>query len=115
MCEISPSPRVQEGGAWCRGVGYARPVAADPRQSPAVTTRREGTNWRHWFLGAAVLLLLIVALQNSQEVEVEVLFVQTQAPLIAILLITALIGAAIGYVLPVLRRHRREERRRDEG
>ena len=96
-------------------VGYARAVAADPRQPAATTDRREGTNWRQWALGIALLLLLIVALQNSQEVEVEVLFVQTEAPLIAILLITLLIGAAIGYVLPVLRRHRREERRREGG
>jgi uncharacterized integral membrane protein len=90
-------------------------VAADPRQPPAVQPRREGVNWRHWLLGIALLLVLIVSLQNSQEVEVEILFIQTQAPLIAILLVTALVGAAIGYLLPVLRRHRREERRRDEG
>jgi uncharacterized integral membrane protein len=89
-------------------------VAADPRQPPAAASRREGVSWRLWLLGIALLLILIVALQNSQEVEVEVLFVQTQAPLIAILLITALLGAAIGYLLPVLRRHRRVERRRDE-
>ena len=90
-------------------------MAADPRQPPAVEQRREGVNWQHWLLGIALLLVLIVALQNSQEVEVEVLFIQTQAPLIAILLVTALLGAAIGYLLPVVRRHRRSERRRDEG
>jgi len=89
-------------------------VAADPSQQPGVAGRREGTNWRLWLLGIALLLILIVALQNSQEVEVEVLFVQTQAPLIAILLITTLLGAAIGYLLPLVRRHRREERRRGE-
>ncbi|HKG35560.1 MAG TPA: LapA family protein [Solirubrobacterales bacterium] len=90
-------------------------MATDPRQQPKAAGRREGTNWRHWFLGIALLLIVIVALQNSQDVEVEVLFIQTQAPLIAILLVTALLGAAIGYLLPVLRRHRREERRRGEG
>ena len=89
-------------------------MAADPRQPPGGANRREGTNWRLWLLGIALLLVAIVALQNSQEVEVEILFIQTNAPLIAILLVTALLGAAIGYLLPLVRRHRREERRRDE-
>ena len=79
-----------------------------------MTPRREGTNWRHWVLGIAVLLLLIVALQNSQEVEVELLAIETRAPMIAILLVTALIGAALGYLAPVLRRHRRDERKRKD-
>lgn len=88
-------------------------MSADPRQPPASEGRRDGVSWRHWLLGIALLLILIVALQNSQEVEVELLFVQTTAPLIAVLLITLALGAAVGYVLPVLRRHRRDERRRD--
>lgn len=86
---------------------------ADPDQAPPAQPQRQGTNWRHWIVGIAVLLLAIVALQNSQEVEVEILFVNTTAPLIAILLIAAAVGAAVGYLAPVLRRHRRSERRRD--
>jgi uncharacterized integral membrane protein len=86
---------------------------ADPN-NPPVETRREGTNWRLWAIGTALALLAIVALQNSQDVEVEILFVETSAPLFAILLIAAAFGAAIGYLLPVLRRHRRAERRRDK-
>jgi uncharacterized integral membrane protein len=72
---------------------------------------RKMTNWRAWAVGALVALVVIVALQNSQEVRVEVLFVSVKAPLIVTLLVTAAIGALIGYVAPVLRRHRREERR----
>jgi len=86
----------------------------DPTQPQGVQVRREGTNWRLWAIGIVVALLAIVALQNSQEVELEILFVETTAPLIAILLIAAALGAAIGYLAPVLRRHRRAERRRDE-
>jgi uncharacterized integral membrane protein len=70
--------------------------------------RRTG---RAWAVGALVALVVIVALQNSQEVRVEVLFVSVKAPLIVTLLVTAAIGALLGYVAPVLRRHRREERR----
>lgn len=69
-----------------------------------------GTNWRAWGVGVLVALVLIVALQNSQEVHVDVLFLSVNAPLIVILLITALVGAVIGYVAPLVLRHRREGR-----
>jgi uncharacterized integral membrane protein len=74
---------------------------------------RKPTNWRAWFVGILVALVLIVALQNSQEVHVDVLFLSVSAPLIVIILVAAAIGALAGYVTPVLRRHRREERKSD--
>lgn len=70
-----------------------------------------GTNWRAWGVGILVALVVIVALQNSQEVRVDVLFLSVNAPLIVTLLITAAVGALIGYIAPVVRRHRRDERR----
>jgi uncharacterized integral membrane protein len=70
-------------------------------------------NWRTWGIGALVALVLIVALQNSQQVRVDVLFLTVDAPLIVTLLVAVAIGALIGYAAPVLRRHRRDERRRD--
>ena len=73
---------------------------------------KKPVNWRSWLVGVLVALVLIVALQNSQQVSVDVLFLNVDAPLIIILLVAVLIGAAIGYVAPVLRRHRREERKR---
>jgi uncharacterized integral membrane protein len=73
------------------------------------------TNWRAWMVGVLAVLVLIVALQNSQDVEFEVLFIQTTAPLIAVLLLAVAVGAVIGYVGPLVRRHRREERRAGEG
>jgi uncharacterized integral membrane protein len=73
---------------------------------------KKPVNWRSWLVGVLVALVLIVALQNSQQVSVDVLFLNVDAPLIVILLVAVLIGAAIGYVAPVLRRHRREERKR---
>ena len=68
-------------------------------------------NWRAWLAGALAALVAIVALQNSQQVRVDVLFVTVDAPLIVTLLAAVAIGALIGYVAPVLRRHRRDERR----
>ena len=75
---------------------------------------KQGTNWRAWVVGVLIALVAIVALQNSQEVEVEVLFVETKAPLIVTVLIAVGIGAVIGYVAPVVRRHRRQERERHQ-
>ncbi len=88
-------------------------MSADPRQPPAAANRSEGSNWRLWLLGIALLLVAIVALQNSQEVEVELLFVETQAPLIVALVIAGGLGALIGWALPHVRRSRRVERERD--
>ena len=69
------------------------------------------TSRRTWLTAALVALVLIVALQNSQQVTVEVLFLTLDAPLIVILLVAVAVGALIGYAAPVLRRHRRDERR----
>jgi uncharacterized integral membrane protein len=80
-----------------------------------VTQEKKGVNWRAWIVGALVVLVVIVALQNSQDVKVDVLFITTTAPLIVALLVAVAIGAVIGYVGPVVRRHRREERRAQEG
>jgi uncharacterized integral membrane protein len=66
-------------------------------------------SWRPWALGVAVLLVLILILQNSQDVEVKFLFVDTTTPLIFALLIAAVLGAVIGYVAPLVRRHRSGE------
>jgi uncharacterized integral membrane protein len=75
---------------------------------------KKPVNWRAWVVGGLIALVAIVALQNSQEVRVDVLFVTVNAPLIVTLLVAVAIGAAIGYVTPVVRRHRREERRQDK-
>ncbi len=74
--------------------------------------QRKPVNWRAWIVGILVAIVVIVALQNSQQVRVDVLFVTVDAPLIVILLAAVAIGALIGYVTPVVRRHRRDESQR---
>ena len=71
---------------------------------------KKPVNWRAWLVGTLSALVLIVALQNSQEVSFEVLFASFKAPLIVVILLAAGVGALIGYVAPLVRRHRREER-----
>ena len=66
--------------------------------------------WRKWILGVLIALVVIVALQNSQQVSFEVLFISFDAPMIVMLLVFALLGALIGWAAPVLIRHRRTER-----
>jgi uncharacterized integral membrane protein len=78
-----------------------------------MTPEKKPVNWRAWVVGVLVALVVIVALQNSQEVRVDVLFVSLNAPLIVTLLAAVAIGALIGYVAPVVHRHRRDER--DQG
>jgi uncharacterized integral membrane protein len=72
-------------------------------------------NWRAWIVGVLVAIVVIVALQNSQQVRVDVLFITVDAPLIVTLLAAVAIGALIGYAAPVLRRHRRDEHRQRQG
>jgi uncharacterized integral membrane protein len=71
---------------------------------------KKPVNWRAWLVGGLIALVLIVALQNSQEVSFDVLFASFQAPLIVVILLAVAVGALIGYVAPVMRRHRRADR-----
>ena len=68
-------------------------------------------NWRAWILAGVAVLVLVVILQNSQEVSVEVLFASFNAPLIVVLLVAVGVGGLLGYAAPILLRHRREQRR----
>lgn len=71
---------------------------------------RKPVNWRAWLVGILSALLLIVALQNSQEVRFDVLTASLEAPLIVVILLAAAIGALIGYVAPLVLRHRRQQK-----
>ena len=72
-----------------------------------MAAEKKPTNWRAWVVGILVALVVIVALQNSQQVRVDDLFVTVDAPLIVTLLAAVGIGVLIGYVAPLVRRHRR--------
>jgi uncharacterized integral membrane protein len=73
---------------------------------------KKSVNWRAWLVGILSALVLVVALQNSQEVSFEVLFASLNAPLIVVILLAAAIGMLIGYIAPLVRR-RREDRHQD--
>lgn len=75
-------------------------MTPDPPELP----KKEGRGWKSYALGTAAVLLAILILQNSQEVEVKFLFINTTIPLIFALLIAGALGALIGWATPRVRR-----------
>jgi uncharacterized integral membrane protein len=75
-----------------------------------VTEERRGMarSAKLWAIGIAVLLLVIFIAENSQEVEIRFLFVETNTPLIFGLLVAGILGFLIGWLMPFVRRGRRE-------
>jgi len=71
---------------------------------------RKETNWRAWGLGVLIVLVIIFIALNSETVTVKFLFFDASMPLIFALLITTVLGMIIGYLVPIVRRHRREGR-----
>ncbi|MGK2954736.1 MAG: LapA family protein [Solirubrobacterales bacterium] len=92
----------------------ADPTKPNLRRDKDPQSQRGEIQWKLWGLGIAVVLLLVIVAQNSQKVDFNLLFISTSTPLIVLLLITALIGAIIGYTGPILRRHRHNTRREYE-
>lgn len=74
-----------------------------------IESRREGPNWKLWTLAIAAVLLAIVVIQNSQEVPIDFLFVDTTMPLIFGLLIAGMLGFLIGWLAPIVRRGRHRD------
>jgi uncharacterized integral membrane protein len=78
-------------------------------RTPPELPQKEGTSWKHWALGIAALLLLILILQNLQTVRVDFLFINTKIPLIFALVIAGALGALIGWAVPHIRRGRQRD------
>ena len=69
---------------------------------------REGTNWRHWVLGAVAVVLVVFIALNSKEVEVNFIVGKAQTPLVFALLIATALGILIGWLGPRVRRGGRD-------
>ena len=74
--------------------------------------RQGGTNWKLWLAAVAALILAIFIVQNSQKVVIDFLFVETETPLIFGLLVAGLLGFAIGWLVPIVRRGRHHDEKR---
>jgi uncharacterized integral membrane protein len=70
-----------------------------------MSERREGSNVsaKQMLGGAALLLLLLWFVLNTQEVEVDLIVTTVTMPLFIALIIAGLLGALVGWVLPRIR------------
>lgn len=72
--------------------------------------RDEGIAWKRWVAGIALVLLAILIAQNSQRVEVNFFFANTETPLVFALLVAGVLGALVGWLAPRVYRGRDRER-----
>jgi uncharacterized integral membrane protein len=70
--------------------------------------RTGSAGWKQWALGIAVVLFAILVIQNTEEVNLNFLFIDFTAPLIVALLIAGALGALIGWAAPRVRRGGRD-------
>jgi len=73
-------------------------------RTPPEAPRKEGPGWKRWIAGIALAALAILVAQNSQKVEVNFFFAETQTPLVFALLIVGALGALVGWLAPRFRR-----------
>ena len=70
---------------------------------------RRGPAWRHWAFGVLGVILIVFILLNAQEVEINFIVGTATAPLIFALAIAGLLGFAVGWLAPRIRRGRERE------
>jgi uncharacterized integral membrane protein len=84
-------------------------VAPMEVRTPPELPQKQRPSWKHWALGIAGLLLLILILQNLQQVRVDFLFIHARIPLIFALILAGALGALIGWAVPHIRRGRERD------
>ncbi len=77
-------------------------MAPDRRSGPDGGHERR-SRFRLYAIGVAVVLAVILIVQNSQKVEFNFFFASTKTPLFFGLLIAFFLGAIVGWLLPRVR------------
>jgi uncharacterized integral membrane protein len=78
---------------------------ADRRSAPRrPAPAKEGRGFKGWLLIVCGVLLVLFFLLNFQKVKVHFLVATVEMPLIIALLIAAVLGLALGWAVPRLRR-----------
>lgn len=76
----------------------------DHREAPeAPRSRGKGRSWRTYAAIAVAIVAIIIIAQNSQTVDVKILFAETATPLVFALLVAFAAGALTGWLLPRVR------------
>jgi uncharacterized integral membrane protein len=78
-------------------------------QPPAAVPERK-SNARLWVIGILIAVVVIFFALNSQEVKIHFIVATTTTSLFWALLISALLGFLIGYLLARWRAHARQQR-----
>jgi uncharacterized integral membrane protein len=78
-------------------------MATREPHGPAEPAAGRQSGRRYGLIAVAIVLLLFMAL-NSQTVKVNLILGSAEMPLIFALLIAALLGAIVGWVVPKVRR-----------
>ena len=87
-----------------------RPGQRDPHDPLGRTKKRDTSRQFRLYAAAVVAILaLILIVQNSQSVEFNFFFANTDTPLFFGLLIAFVLGALVGWLLPRVRRSRRRD------
>ncbi len=82
----------------------------DPVSGKRSDARKE-RGWRFYAACAVGVLALLFIVQNTDSTQVTFLFAQTDMPLFFALIIAMLLGAAIGWLTPKVRRSNRVEKK----
>ncbi len=83
----------------------ARAVGRDRLPSVTGYGRTSGRrSAKFWVAVVLAVILVIFVAQNSQTVTVDFLFTTTETPLVVALVITGVLGALIGWLIPRVRR-----------
>jgi uncharacterized integral membrane protein len=76
--------------------------------------RREGPSPKLIVAGIVVVVILLFVLQNGERARISFLFFDGQYPLWVLLVIVAVLGFVVGWLVSAARRRRLERRARDD-
>lgn len=115
----APDPRTTGTPSDPLSVGLDRPAtSAEPAQpvqpsGPGRTRQAAGTVGRGLALGLLIFVTVVLVLFvvfNGQTVQISLVFADVDAPLVLALLIAAVLGALVGWLLHLVLRTRRRHR-----
>jgi uncharacterized integral membrane protein len=115
----TPDPRASGAPSDPLSVGLDRPAASPEPAQPATpsgpgrTRQAAGTVGRGLALGLLIFVTVVLVLFvvfNGQTVQISLVFTDVDAPLVLALLIAAVLGALVGWLLSLVLRTRRRHR-----
>jgi uncharacterized integral membrane protein len=88
----------------------ASPTMNERRSAPDSEQRGKERGWRFYLAVFFAVVAGVFVLQNTEDTNVKLLFAEFEMPLFFALLLATLLGIAIGWLTPKVRRDSRRER-----